>query len=374
MRTHLVLSSLLGLSALAACTPQASVEERASTHNDLNASNAVLWPVEDGVATIPVCWMPAKVDPNRYPVKAFGPSDDFIEERKEWVREVVETEWNARTPLAFTGWKNCGADRARFVQLVPIDSMTTPPCGAAGQACAEALGSLVRGKKTYINVAFGDEFLYASRFLQATPEERGSDANMLRERKDGSLYWLPGACLEELKSPWWTAAVSKEPMHRQNIQDPNVLANAQAIMKSCLQYNALHELGHVAAFAHEQYRDDDAKAQAECLKISEQRGFTDDLASVSPDARGDRPLGPFDTESIMSYCRTDNSPTLTEQDVEMTRAVYSGSSNDGEDGEDGKDGRGDGDWGGSAAWGDWNSGGRGSAGVDGEDGQDGESY
>ena len=37
---------------------------------------------------------------------------------------------------------------------------------------------------------------------------------------------------------------------------------------------------------------------------------------------GDHPLGAFDPQSIMSYCRTDPSATLTDEDVTQATAVY----------------------------------------------------
>lgn len=43
---------------------------------------------------------------------------------------------------------------------------------------------------------------------------------------------------------------------------------------------------------------------------------------VPSEFRGDLPLGPFDGESIMSYCRQDRSPTVSPSDVAMTRLAY----------------------------------------------------
>lgn len=159
-------------------------------------------------------------------------------------------------------------------------------------------------------------------------------------REDGSLYFLPAACLDEFAQPWSMQA-SKD-RFRRDIRDPNVLAEAWTTYRSCLQNNALHELGHVAGFAHEQYRQDDPTTRALCTKIIEARGLADDLASVPAESRGDLALGTFDRESIMSYCRLDKRPTLTAEDVRMTNVAY-GARRDDTGGNDTDDSNDDGD-------------------------------
>lgn len=175
MQTRLLLSSIVLLSAVQACSPVASPEEKVFSDSSLNAVSKTLWPVKKGVATVPVCWLPAQIDASRFLLDRFVPEEGFIEERRAWVREIAESQWNASTPLEFVGWKACGANRARFVQLVPTDSYFVPPCGSAGQSCVEDFGARGRGKRVFLNLAFGDEFLYASRVLQervTNPEHR----------------------------------------------------------------------------------------------------------------------------------------------------------------------------------------------------------
>jgi hypothetical protein len=97
-----------------------------------------------------------------------------------------------------------------------------------------------------------------------------------------------------------------------NIEDPKVLAEFTKVYEDCLKFNVLHEFGHIAGFAHEQQRKDvapDCKAETK----------------IDLQYKADTPLGPFDKQSIMSYCRTDPAPTLSPEDIEQTKVVYRGS-------------------------------------------------
>lgn len=111
-----------------------------------------------------------------------------------------------------------------------------------------------------------------------------------------------------------------------DLSDPTVLAEAESIIERCVSNNVLHELGHLAGFAHEQYRADGAETQRACLDRIVAAGLesVDDLQNIPKSALGNAPLGPFDPESIMSYCRTDKSATLSALDVEMVARAYGG--------------------------------------------------
>ena len=289
-----------GALAIAGCIdpPGPSLEDnayRAFRKEALYARSSVLWPVSNGQATVRVCWLPLEGAANRFPDSGVAPDlNEALPRLKGWAREIVEQEWNDSTPLNFVGWEDCDGS-AVDVHIRPISSAYTAPCGSRGQPCVEALGKDIGRDQSalYLNLLFGEEVRYSSRGGQWLNPD---------------YWWLPQACMIELKYP----------LEEWQVNDPSF----DETYKSCLQFNVLHEFGHVAGFAHEQYRTDDAEKQAECNRYIKSIGMEDDLSWVEERYKGTTPLGPFDSESIMSYCRTDPSPSLTEQDIEMTYAAY----------------------------------------------------
>ncbi len=287
-----------------------------STTDALNARSDALWPVANGVVEVRVCWLAPAIAPDRFPVPELAPDvAEILPERKAWVQQIVVSQWNARTPVHFVGWGNCDASSAAdgFVGVEPIDS-SRPACPgtSAGQSCADALGKFAAGKVVHINMFFGDEFLYDTFYRAAAGDQA--------DPSKGLSYWIPAACLDDFREPWWSGASNLA--HQRDITDPAVYEDALRIYTRCLQTNTAHEFGHVAGFAHEQYRGDDPAAQAACVAYEKQNGLADDLANLDPAFKGDTALGVFDFESIMSYCRRDVGPRLTHEDVAMTRRIY----------------------------------------------------
>ncbi|MCX6131760.1 MAG: M12 family metallopeptidase [Proteobacteria bacterium] len=291
---------------------------KASKHTQsgfsLFAKSSSLWPKENGQVIIRVCWQ-SFTGGRSYPVSNLAPDlAKVLPERKKWVQEIIESQWNRSTGVNFTGWQECGTAPADF-SIVPIDStIKAPNSSIPGQPYVDALGADIKGKQLYLNLLFGDEVLYSSRYQQVsgTAYQASNDVR----------WFLPTACAKDLNRAWSTNNTATDNRHRVDINDPKQFSEFMKIYQSCLQNIVLHEFGHVLGFAHEQYRtDDEMKRQACATKISA-NGVTDDFNNVAQIYMGDKPLGPFDAESIMSYCRVDGTPTLTEEDIAMTRAVY----------------------------------------------------
>ncbi len=210
-------------------------------------------------------------------------------------------EWNAKTVVKFVGWKPCGTDPVD-VKLHPIGSAVTAcPGSPSGQICVDDAGTRGKGKSAHFNILFGDEVVYMARYKRETP------AAQYDPNKALSSVWVPALCLEEAK-----AAIT-------NPTAANEAAFVQ-LWQGCLENIMLHELGHIAGFAHEQYRKDDPAKQQACL--ADFGSTLADLGNYGEYEGGDLPLGPFDSNSIMSYCRRDRSATLTAQDIQQTNEVY----------------------------------------------------
>ena len=296
------------------CKTKTSAESKSANLNLFTRSNS-LWPKVSGKVTINVCWMPYE-STRTYPVVALAPDiSASLALHKQWVKDIVESQWNGVAGLNFTGWQECGASRADL-NVIPIDSNRTAPSSSiAGQSYVDAIGSDIRGKNMYLNVFFGDEALYSSRYQQT------SGTNYV-ENNDLSSWFVPSACMADLARPWSEYNRATDNPHRVDINQSQHYENFMAIYQLCLKNLALHEFGHVVGYAHEQYRDDDEEKRRACAAAIEAKGMSDDYNNVNPIYMGDKPLGPFDSESIMSYCRNDTTATLSQEDIDFTISLY----------------------------------------------------
>ena len=307
MSTLTMLLALAPLAVQPACAPDEGETENAErigvADSNLLAGSKLLWPMQDGKATIKVCWLPIDLGGEIAPGGPYAA--DFAKvtpERKQWVREGVEREWNGKTVVQFVGWEDCGAAGAD-VRIQPVSRLgATAECGGEGLGgnCVEKIGSPVRGKRVFINILFGDEALGEARYVQTVTKDTLDPSKLLAKG-----VYTPAICGAEM-----TAYVG----HFNNDQPVTAadIAGITRVFKDCVQNMSNHEFGHLAGFSHEQQRKDTSAA---CRAQYE-------AAVIDDPSDEDSPLGSFEEDSIMSYCRVTLPGTLTAQDIKETNAVY----------------------------------------------------
>jgi len=303
------LTMLLALTPLAvACAPEESEAEDAAertgvSESPLLGSSKLLWPMQNGKATIKVCWLPVDLGGEVAPGGQFAA--DFakvLPERKKWLREGVEREWNGKTVVQFVGWEDCGAAGAD-VSIQPVSRLgSTPNCTEDGKGgnCVEKIGAPVRGKRVFINLLFGDEALAEARYLQSVGTGKLDTTKLLP-----TGGFSPAICGSEM-------AIHYDRYNAKQLITDADIAGITRVYKDCVQNVSNHEFGHLAGFSHEQQRTDTSAACRAQYAAAPKDSPSDE----------DSPLGAFEEDSIMSYCRTTLPGTLTAQDIEQTNAFY----------------------------------------------------
>lgn len=306
------LTMLLALAPLIvqpACAPDeegTEIDEHVATSREaLLGGSKILWPMQDGKATVRVCWLPLDLGGVKMPGGAYAvDASKTIAERKQWMREGVEREWNAKTVLSFVGWQDCGPGVEADVMILPGGSSTPNDCGSyqgtPGGSCVQATGAPVKGKKVTINTMFGDEALGEARYVQTVTKQTLDNSKVAA---NGIIS--PALCGEQM------GAYVNHFVNGQTVTAADIALITSAY-KDCLQNQTNHEFGHLAGFSHEQDRADTSAA---CR--AKYPAATHDAAGEA-----DTPLGAWEEDSIMSYCRTTLPATLTAQDVQQTNAFY----------------------------------------------------
>jgi hypothetical protein len=306
------LSMLLALAPLVvqpACAPDDSehtsnddAEETRATSSALLGGSKLLWPMQDGKATVRVCWLPIDLGGETLPGGAYAADlATVLPLRKQWVREGVEREWNARTVVQFVGWQDCGAAEVD-IKIQPISTLAPTYCPTKGNAgfCVEAIGAPGKGKRVFINMIFGDEALGEARYLQTVTSKTVDTTKLLPNG-----VFLPAICGQQMTS-YVRHFQNKQPVTAADI------TSIEAVYEDCLHNISNHEFGHLAGFSHEQNRQDVSAACAAKYQADEPDDPSDH----------DSPLGTFEEDSIMSYCRVTLPGTLTNQDAAQTNAFY----------------------------------------------------
>jgi hypothetical protein len=216
---------------------------------------------------IPVCWEPTPLpnyDTALPMARMINPTDPAFAARQQLIRESVESTWNRYTRLVFAGWGTCAAPTDPGIHIV-VENGRPPP------------GAVDPGRWGWPRVA-----------------DFGLGAN--------------GTQTVFFSFDFWNKDDEFEAM----------FDAAEVLNTSHFASIAVHEFGHLLGFRHEQERSGADTVCAHNLSLD---------GDYNPIGGNDATLteaGPFDQNSVMSYCAAGflNDGRLTNNDVFYTVMTY----------------------------------------------------